>query len=367
MTYYFDQHYKCGDKKFHNIYQAFDEQISSGQFPEYMVDQELVANIKNIRRPKNLSKQYIRDLMVKRLKDLRKKYNKLKLLYSGGTDSYTILRLCMDNDIYIDETITTMVSINNNLRTNLEFFTGLKHAKKYEGTLIGKCTEIHNTIEDHKYVDDPLWFKDELLCSGCNLPWRPSAMPIMAKQAMNEGDDTILLLGFEKPKIVIEDGKLFWTVTDAGTGEMMGIKNAVPFFLDKDNPELTVALTYATMEIIDVKSKGNNGSVSYQGVDDNTKKKLLDAYGFYITSNNFLNMAILGKEPYNQNRKNMRLFKELEKVGMTDYQDKHIQTHARIVELYGHLPHAIEKNGNLMKPIGRYSQKVPILQDKFGG
>ena len=40
MTYYFDQHYKCGDKKFHNIYQAFDEQISSGQFPEYMVDQE---------------------------------------------------------------------------------------------------------------------------------------------------------------------------------------------------------------------------------------------------------------------------------------------------------------------------------------
>ena len=121
------------------------------------------------------------------------------------------------------------------------------------------------------------------------------------------------------------------------------------------------------MEIIDVKSKGNNGSVSYQGVDDNIKKKLLDAYGFYITSNNFLNMAILGKEPYNQNRKNMRLFKELEKVGMTDYQDKHIQTHARIVELYGHLPHAIEKNGNLMKPIGRYSQKVPILQDKFGG
>ena len=367
MTYYFDQHYKCGGKKFHNIYQAFDEQISCGEFPEYVVDSQLVERIKNFKKPTNLSSQYIRNLMVQRLKYLRKKYNKMKLLYSGGTDSYTILRLCMDNDIYIDETITTMVSIKNNLRTNLEFHTGLKHAKQYEGTLIGKCTEIHNSIEDHNYVNDPLWFKDAMLCSGCNLPWRPSAMPIMAKKAMKEDDDTILLLGFEKPKIVIEDGKLFWTVTDAGTGEMMGIKNAVPFFLDKDNPELTVALTYATMQIIDVRTKGQNGSVSYQGVDDATKKKLLDAYGFYMTSNNFLNMAILGKEPFNQNRKNMRLFKELEQAGVKDYTKKHIETHARILKMYGHLPHAIETNENLMKPIGRYAQKVPILQDKFGG
>lgn len=364
MTYYFNQYYKCGDKKFHNIWQAFDEQRSTGHFPEYVVDEQLIKSISNHPRPKDTSPNAIRGLMVRRLKALRQKYNKLKILYSGGTDSYTILKLCIDNDIYVDETITHMVSIENNLRTNLEYVAALRIAKRYEGTLIGKCRQIHPTLEEHRkfYTDD--WFKDEKLCPGANLPRRPYGLPLIAEEAMGDDKDTILLCGYEKPKIVVEDHKPYWVLGDAAAGEIMGIKNLVPFFHDKDNPELLVSLTYVTMDKMDYSKPG---MVSYHDADRKTKFELLEAYAYHTTGHNFLDMAILGKEPYNVNRKNMRLMKELARVGMDDYMEQHFRTHARIKSLYNDLPYAIEKRGRLVKPIGRYSQKIPILQDKFGG
>ena len=358
MTYYFNSYYKCGDKQFHNIFQAFDEQRATGNFPEYVVDPDLIYALHGIKRPKDLSGQYIRTLMVNRLKEIRKKYSKLKLLYSGGTDSYTILRLCVDNDIYIDETVTHMISVNKNVRTNLEYYTGVQLAKQYEGKSIGKCVEIHPTVDDHRYVDQPFWFRDELTCPGANLPRRAYSLPRIAKHAMGDGDDVILLCGYEKPKIVIEDGQHYWTIGDASSGEMMGIKNLIPFFHDKHNPELVVALTYATLD---------NNMTSYREGSQNAKKQLLDSYGFYKTKYNWLNMSILGKDDYNENRKNERLIKELAGHGVRDYMEKHYETHADIKRLYGDLPYAIESRGRLVKPVGRYSQKVPILQDKFAG
>jgi len=367
MTYYFNQYYKCGDKKFHNISQAFDQQRISGNVPEYVIDHELIDSIENFKKPKDISSKRIRELMITRLRALRKKYNRLVLAYSGGTDSYTILRLCVDNDIYIDETFTHMVSTRNDLRTNIEYIAALKCAKPYEGKMIGKCTIVHPTVDEHSYVDNPFWFRDDMMCPGANITWRPYGLPALAKKVTNHDPSTLLIVGYEKPKITLEDGKLFWTMTDAGIGEMMGIPNAVPFYSDKENPELTVSLAYATLDNINVKDKGKNGFISYTNSDAHTKKKLLTAYGYHTTGHYFLDMALLGKESYHQNKKTLRLFKELDKIGLGDYRQKIIDTHARIKKLYGDLPYALEYRGNLIKPIGRFSQKVSILQDKFGG
>ena len=70
----FDQWYECGDKRFLNIWQAFDYQKESGYFPHYRFDQEFLNSIKNIKRPKNLNHNYIKNLIVKRLKQLRNEY-----------------------------------------------------------------------------------------------------------------------------------------------------------------------------------------------------------------------------------------------------------------------------------------------------
>ena len=73
MSYYFNSYYECGDKKFHNIFQAFQEQKQTKHFPKFLLDNDLVSALANSNKPKRVDGEYIRSLMISRLKDLRKK------------------------------------------------------------------------------------------------------------------------------------------------------------------------------------------------------------------------------------------------------------------------------------------------------
>ena len=93
-------------------------------------------------------------------KNLRKKYNKMRLLYSGGTDSHTILKLCIDNDIHIDETITHMVSYIRTPKLDIEYLNGIKFAKSHCPQSIGTVTIIQPQIEDLNFYFKNDWYKD---------------------------------------------------------------------------------------------------------------------------------------------------------------------------------------------------------------
>jgi hypothetical protein len=362
MSYNFKSYYQCGDKKFYNIFQAFEHQKQTGHFPKFIVDQDLIDNISGRKKPKDISPQAIRKLLVDRLKDLRKKYRKLKLAYSGGTDSYTILKLCVDNDIYVDETITIMSSLYGNVRVDLEYLAGLKLAKEYEGTGIGKCTVIRPSSDDLLHVNDPDWFLDDKYVRGPYLPFRPYWLSQIIKEEVKDGG-TVVLTGVEKPRLVIDAGQPNWFLDDSAN-ELMGVENTVPMFIDKENPDLVVSLAYASLPFLKNQQEGQH--FGYHTCDRETKLKMLAAYGFEKTPYNFINDNKLGKDKFYFNTKTRYFFKELEKNGHADYTEKMFATHKRIKDLYKDLPHAIEFAGNLSKPIGRMSQKIPILQHKFG-
>ena len=128
---------------------------------QYVVDPELVESLKGMKRP-NTDPHYIRSLIITQLKNLRKKYNKMRLLYSGGTDSHTILKLCIDNDIHIDETITHMVSYIRTPKLNIEYLNGIKFAKSHCPQSIGTVTIIQPQIEDLNF-----YFKNDWFCRPC--------------------------------------------------------------------------------------------------------------------------------------------------------------------------------------------------------
>lgn len=367
MTYNFEHFYRCGEKRFHNIFQAFEEQKNTGQFPEYIIDDELVQSIKGVKRPKNLNRQYLQRLMIARLKELRKKYQRLVLYYSGGTDSYTIMRLCVENDIFIDETITHMISVKNNIRVDIEPYAGLLLAKKHEGTGIGKCSEFRPTEDHLSYIDDPEWFLKDNFMRGCNITNRFFSTPMALHDEINQHDSTVILTGFEKPRLYIENGQLHWTVLDVAVAELMGLKKVVPFFLDKENPELVVGMTYAMADMIDVKQFKSKGQMIEINADRKAKLKTLEPIGLYKTPYHWINTAILGKDKMNYNIKTKRAFKELQKIGRNDYIGKIWATHKRIIERYGKLPHALQTQGNISQTVARLCEKVPILQEKFGG
>lgn len=369
MKYFFDQHYQCGTKKFYNIFQAFNEQQRTNHFPEYIIDKELVENIKNFKRPQNLSVQYIRSIMVNRLKQIRKSTRKLKLLYTGGTDSFTILKLCVDNDIFVDEIATHMASITQDTRTNIEYLPGLKYAKKHVKQSIGKINIINPTIKD---MSDKLqnadWFLDHRWLAGAHLHRRSYSLPIIINENLNLDDDTIVLTGFEKPRFLVQENKVYWTHDDSGLAEMSGIPNTIPFFLDKNNPELVGSMSFAFLDSFDRSQFTSDHYLHFNGVKNKgLKQNIIKNMGLYSTGKHYIDFHMLGKALHDQNSKTKRFVKELLRSESPELFDKLSSVDDRIYSRYKNLPHAVEKVGDFVKSVGRYCQKIPILQDKFAG
>lgn len=366
MSYHFEQYYRCGEKRFYNIFQAFKEQSHTGHFPEYVIDHDLIENLKGFTRPRNIDRKTLQALMVRRLKEIRKKYNKLRLAYTGGTDSYTILKLCVENDIYIDETITHMISIENNLRTNLELVAGLRLAKEHEGKSIGVCTEFHPSTNDLDFVNDPDWYLDEKLVPGTNITNRFFSLPHALGEVLSKNDGGVVLTGFEKPRFLIEDGILKWCTVDCHVGDVMGLTKTIPFFLDKENPELVVSMSYAMLDRLNIQDLlSKDQLIGWNTFGRHKMDELLTHCGFYSTPHVFINHALLGKTNFNLNRKTKRFHNELRKLGHEDFVNKVFKTHDRILALYGDLPHALQTEGQLVKATTRFSQKIPILRHKF--
>ena len=361
MSYYFDTHYLCGDKKFHNIFQAFDEQKRSGCFPEFVVDHELITRLGKLERPADCSRSRLQKLMVGRLKELRTRYNKLKVAFGGGTDSYTIVKLCVDNDIYIDETITLLASQYGNVRTNIEPWAGLKSIRKFLGRHIGKITEVYPAPHEIEYANDPYWFLKLENCRGPNLQHRYQCFGETIAKSMANQTDSIMLTGHEKPYLRSQGGRLYWYVSDSGVGMVSGIENTIPFFIDKENPELVTTLAYAYLDAHTSKHKIKEGDyITYDTSQNRDKNQILEQIGFHRTPYNFVNWSLMGKAQYNLTRKDLRFHKECNNLGKSYIVKNILNTHQRIKKLYGNLPHALETNGELVKPVGRISQQIEM-------
>ena len=360
----FKQYYKAGDKKFYNLFRAFDHYKEHQQFIEYVIDPEFVNNLQNIKRPNNLNAGYIKNLMIKGLKNIRSKHNKIRLAFGGGTDSWTILKLCVDNDIYIDELVCGLVSFNGNVRSDIEYLPALKYAKLHEGKTIGEMIIERPTKANLDFINNKHWFKDT---NGPLLPIRPFYCQL-GKERMNDAQKGfITITGMEKPTVQIKDGKPYWTQIDVkAIAEWMGIDNHYPLFYDKDNPELTVAMTYTFLDALPANMTDTDGVYEYETIDDqHIKDKVLDNFGTRVEKQ-WLNYHFLGKKLYDLNIKTKYFIKELKELGMQDYLDKWYATMQYIYETYKDIPYSVTMKDRHLKTVGRFCQSIPIGADKFG-
>lgn len=362
----FDQWYECGDKKFHNIWQAFDHQKQTGHFPHYRFDQTFIDALKNIKRPKNLSHQYIKDLIVTSLKKLRSQYKYLRLALGGGTDSYSILKYCVQNDIYLDEVFTYMVSIDpSDVKSNIEFLPAINYAKQHVGQTIGNVRLLHPTIKDYECVFEKDWFKNTDYVRGSQLPGRiTNAVSRWYNQTNLPLDDSVTVFGLDKPYVENINGKMYWMHIDSTISEIMGCQHTLPLFFDKHNPELHVAMTYALLENSDT----TMSFIGYDTQPKHKKNKIISMMGLESTGHHYIDHHLLGKTPFgNQNLKSIRAQKEIKNIGRQDILDAYHASIQQIIKKYSNLPHAIEiDNAVSIKSVSRFTQKIPIYQDSFG-
>ena len=361
----FDQWYECGDKKFLNIFQAFDYQKKTNFFPEYRFDHEFIESIRNFKKPKNINHQYIKNLIVNRLKILRKKHKYLRLALGGGTDSFSVLKYCVENDIYLDEVFTHMISIDpNNIRLNIEYLPALRFAKKHLGKTIGTVNEIYPAIEDFEFVKKLDWFLDEKIIRGCQFPGRIVNLFVQCyKKTDLPFDDTLTIFCLDKPYLQNINGQIFWSQIDGTISEIMGCENTLPLFFDKENPELTVAMAFALLDHSD-------SSLPFIGYDTQPiekKKAILHNMGLESTGHYFIDNHLWGKNPWdNETKKSKLALQQLIDMGRQDIVDAYYDSIKICTLKFQNLPHAIDVKSNSIKTVKRYCQKIPIYQDSFG-
>ena len=357
----FHQNYKSGDKLFYNLFQALDYSKQTGHHVYYEFDKQFIESLSGCKKPVTISNQLIPRLMVKGLKQIREKHSKVRLALGGGTDSWTILKLCIENDIYLDEVVSGLVSLVGDVRTDLEYLPAIKYAKKYEGSKIGEVKTISPTKKSLEFINEREWFKK---IGGPLLPIRPFFSQL-GKSLMNADTNFANITGLCKPTILVKDGKPYFAQLDVKSiGEWMHIKNHYPLFYDKDNPELTVAMVYAFIDSLP--SIKNDGVYDYTTVSDRKiKDRILDSFGMKL-DRPWLNYHLLGKAKFDLNIKARRFIKELPKIGIHGYMEKWYDSMNYIHNQYKDVPYGTETDGKNVRPTGRFCQMVPILKERFG-
>ena len=168
------------------------------------------------------------------LKHLRLKHRKLNLLYSGGTDSATILDLAHDNNIIIDETITWVIEdidLDSNSEQKYIVPAGIKKYQK----AIGKSSQIicsHDDLEK-RFEDRFAFFSGP--CDS-NFPIGFSVAKYTALKKYYDQEDMCMISGLDKPRLLYYKKKWYaFCVDNAVAFGDQSIPNLVPFYMDTDN------------------------------------------------------------------------------------------------------------------------------------
>lgn len=195
------------------------------------------------------------DLYKQRAQQLRQKYDRLILFYSGGIDSTCMLRTFVENNIKLD-LIVSYGSFG---------FYDWKNQKRNQEIQHVAIPEIKKILNDHNYhcpyvlIDDWHLFKkfqdESWVFSTSSSSVRPETYvynfyhtdPIIQK-IMEQGS-TAILRGMDKPKLIYEEDTKKWSLRfldkQAGGADTSGLSNEINkwynieyFYWTRDLPKL---------------------------------------------------------------------------------------------------------------------------------
>lgn len=96
---YLSGYYQVGDQKFVNKTLALIESERTGQYPSWHFFNDVYSKINWLNPPHT----DIKSLYQQRARQLREKYDYISISFSGGSDSFTIIKSFIDSGTHIDE------------------------------------------------------------------------------------------------------------------------------------------------------------------------------------------------------------------------------------------------------------------------
>ena len=229
-------HWVVGGKHIYNQLEAWEEIARSKREFRYYFYEHVYDRFDWSVEPK----QTWDELVHQRCLQLRQKYRKLSLWYSGGRDSHHILRSFIKHNIPIDELLLLHWTMNP-IRSAEYYDWQIPLANKYKEINPGvKITTVDiGSKEYERYYSwmtpDKKYFVDDGLFQPSDFEW-------FTVNLCNISDSsTGVITGLEKPYIYLSNGKIYHRFVDKLIEEYRGsIEEFEMFYYAPSMPELYI-------------------------------------------------------------------------------------------------------------------------------
>jgi hypothetical protein len=249
---------------------------------QFIFNDDVFATFDTTKEPE----EDIYELYRQRAEQIRKDYDYVVLIYSGGIDSHTILETFLDNNIHLDE-ICTFSNNDVESRTskfNQEVYNSvIPFIETLDLNKLGtkfRLLNIGQTILNQ--MSDDFHFENFEYYSNILTVWRTAVNSQILKSKIldhrkiaQEGKTVCYIWGYEKPRILIREEKYGFVIPDAfsgGMGAKQYINNHVTtadsnnfydeaFYICRESPKIAIKQGHmlvnlmSTMAVTDTRLK----------------------------------------------------------------------------------------------------------------
>ena len=166
-----------------------------------------------------------------RCRQLEQKNRPIVLLWSGGTDSYTIYNALRRNNVKIAAFVTKLRDDEDLVNNSVSW---LKHHHNDTGTEF--IIQNNNDIMLHTYSSEEFLINSSAFSTFSI----SSPDPYTDQLIRNKFNDPIILLGYEKPRLILENGCWYGVGIDLFFEASMPPNQVEMFYITPDLPELHI-------------------------------------------------------------------------------------------------------------------------------
>lgn len=336
-----EQYYQVGDKKFIGAYAGLYESAKTGLYcdfklPQYHIDRFLSVDVASL---KNYT---TKDLVKKKIAQIRDENETIRFHYTGGRDSHTMMLNAQELGIKFESLFTFTNSVVPDPYVEFEYVGGIEYASS---------TGMPHIIHRPKISEFEMVWKDKLSFTKIDdfyHGFAPHASDVYLK---NYKDYDFELVGTDKPRFYCKDGSYYWVYTD-GASDWCRNRNHEDFYLGSICPELAVKQVTLGVEYlktyypnmqgwIDYKSVNIESFCKYLGLDDGVDTKI------HKTNENYAEFGYL-------NEKHLRSLRQLVKLGRQDIIYDWIKTSKFIDQSVKDAPYGVERYEIFIPEVDQY-------------
>ena len=347
------QHYRVNGKQFNTYYSALLESKHTGHFTEFVLPDWHKNSLCTV-DVKKIQKCSAKTLMKEKLLYLKDTYGQLRLHYSGGSDSHTILEIAQELGLIWDSVFMWLTNPTGDFDTDDIEFRGA-----YE--FIKDNSHLYKELEIYRFSigDYEVWFDKDVALKYTDFyhGFRPTWDQIYARNLDNK---ILNVHGAEKPTLYKTNTTYYWTQTD--TIDYNLSINTCDFFHDGLYPELAVKQAYQAKDYFSTVQPQKTGWLGFQKDSDyaNVSKylSLSNPVEDWLKTNKADDKQRIGGLNY----KSHLAIKNIQKMGRQDIVDAWLNTGEHFIQTFKDVPYGINVDHQWIDSIGPVSIGDRILR-----